>query len=302
MSKIIYIILLAIASFLFSKFDLGNLFSDKAEAKNATTEITNEAANDAANEDMAQPRTKDGSEVPYVDEGETQLRLEDLAKGDFTDGLALRHKGYASCFSKKYNTPIWVGWELTREEAYGTLSRKGYQFMPDPDVPYADRVTSHDYSGSGYDRGHMCPAGDMAWDHDAMSDCFYMTNICPQVRVVNQKYWNYLEQSCRRWAKKYGAIYIVCGPIYDSPKPRRIGREHMVMVPDAFYKVIVCVEPGKERGIGFYYMNAEDHQTMSTAACTIDDIEAATGIDFFSELDDELENKIEKECNLHSWH
>ena len=109
------------------------------------------------------------------------------------------------------------------------------KFLPDPDVRGA-KAYSNDYTKSGYDRGHMAPAADMKWSKQAMAESFYMSNICPQNPNLNRGDWNDLEEKSRQWAKKYGAVYIACGPVYDHGKPKRIGN-NKVAVPDAFYKV-----------------------------------------------------------------
>ena len=96
----------------------------------------------------------------------------------------------------------------------------------------------------------MCPSGDNKWDRKAQQDCFLFTNMCPQSHNLNGGDWNDLEMACRRWAKKYGEVYIVCGPMVDT-KHRTIGRNR-VAVPYAFYKVVLRMSPSP-RAIGFVY-------------------------------------------------
>lgn len=87
------------------------------------------------------------------------------------------------------------------------------KFLPDPDLPESQAVTTDDYKRSGMDRGHMCPAGDNRWHWKAMQESFYMTNICPQNHNLNRGDWKELEDACRLWTKKEGKLYIVCGPV-----------------------------------------------------------------------------------------
>ena len=70
-------------------------------------------------------------------------------------------------------------------------------------------MTTYDYKGSGYDRGHMCPSADMKWSPAAQRDCFYMSNICPQDRSLNSGAWSKLENACRRWAKAKANLHRV---------------------------------------------------------------------------------------------
>ena len=146
----------------------------------------------------------------------------------------------------------------------------------------------------------MCPAGDNKWDRRAMNESFLFTNICPQNHGLNKNEWNDLEIQCRSWAREYGAIDIVCGPVYEAHNPRTIGK-NKVRVPDAFFKVILCRKGSNPKAIGFIYRNVGQKQTLQEAVRTVDEIERLTGIDFFPALEDGLERKIEVEARLSDW-
>lgn len=89
----------------------------------------------------------------------------------------------------------------------------------------------------------------MKWSEQAMRECFYMSNICPQDPQLNRGSWATLEKACRRWAKAEGSVYIVCGPVFQSGRKRRtIGRDHTISVPDGFYKVVLSLRKGHEKG------------------------------------------------------
>lgn len=208
-------------------------------------------------------------------------------------GKELHHVGYVSSFNALTMQPNWVAWELLADETSGSVERLK-TFMPDPQLPQSMQVVHADYTNSGYDRGHMCPAADMKWSSDAMRECFYMTNICPQAPRLNQNYWERLESACRRWARCEGRVYVCCGPVFaDFRKSPKIGRDHKVCVPDGFFKVVLSVRRGAEKAIGFYYDNTDSPQTMEQAARTVDQIEQLTGMDFFSALPDDLEERLE---------
>ena len=167
------------------------------------------------------------------------------------------------------------------------------KFLPDPDVRGAKAYTG-DYTKSGYDRGHMAPAADMKWNKQAMEESFYMSNICPQNPNLNRGDWNDLEEKSRQWAKKYGAVYIACGPIYDTKRPKRIGN-NKVAVPHAFYKVILINDKKNPQAIGFIFPNSAGHKPLKKYMVTVDSVEKRTDIDFFPALPDEIENRIEAE-------
>lgn len=225
----------------------------------------------------------------------------DIVNGSPVEDFMLQHTGFVVSYNPSKYTPSWVAWELTSEETTGPISRKDYDYAPDPMLDASYQVEKREYANSGYDRGHMCPTGDMEWSSSAMNDCHYMTNICPQAPKLNQVYWERLESACRRWANLYGSIYIVCGPVYNSGKLTTIGTNHAIAVPDGFFKVVITLVEGEEKGIGFYYRNDDVRQTMESAAITIKQAEELTGFDFFSKLPDEIEKSIESQNKLSSW-
>lgn len=228
---------------------------------------------------------------------EKQLEYPNIPKD--VPSFFISHKGYALSFNLTTHCPNWVAWKLTKDMTNGRWARSN-DYRSDRLVPFDHRVDEKSFSGSGYDRGHMCPAGDMSWDSEAMSATFYMSNMCPQAPVLNQKWWERLESACRRWANQEGEIYICCGPIYKDFE-HTISSYPTVTVPSAFFKVIISLCPDREKGIGFFYLNNDSRQTMTDAVRTIDEIEELTGYDFFPILDDDLENKIESMSNLNKW-
>ncbi len=200
-------------------------------------------------------------------------------------------------FNPKLHIPNWVAWELTADEADGEEPRTN-KFFADENVPGS--AESYDYSYSGYDRGHMAPAGDMKWDKTAISESFLMTNIVPQAKALNSGAWKRLEEKCRTWARIYGNIFIVCGPIISDTPIEYIG-DSRVYVPRRFFKAIIALDPENPRGIGFIMPNGKVPGGMQQAAVSIDEIERITGYDLFAALPDDIENDIESQCDFHYW-
>ena len=211
----------------------------------------------------------------------------------------LHRRGYTTSYNLQTKTPNWVAWHLTKAHTYGKNQRSGEVFTEDNDVK-APRATDNDYYNSRYDRGHMCPAGDNKWDKLAMEQSFLFTNICPQNHGLNKYEWNDVEMRCRDWAREYGAIDIVCGPVYQTAANQKTIGKNKVWVPDAFFKVVLCRQ-GKAKAIGFVFRNEGVKQPVADAVCSVDEIERLTGLDFFPALDDETENKVEAVANLSEW-
>ena len=226
---------------------------------------------------------------------------DELLSQDTPDGVPeqmLRRAGYTASYNKTTKLPNWVAWHLTADRTTGPAKRSGVDFQADMDVP-APRAEDSDYYGSGYDRGHMCPAADNKYSEKAMEESFLFTNMCPQNGNLNRGDWNEMEQACRRWAKEYGGVYVVCGPILYKGKHRTIGK-NKVVVPEAFFKVVLRTGENP-KAIGFIYKNAEGNRPKGDYVNTVDEVERITGIDFFSSLPDDVENKVEATADMADW-
>lgn len=211
----------------------------------------------------------------------------------------IQHLGFTVCYNHDWLIPNWVAYELTAREVAGDLGRYD-KFLPDPMVN-GDPVVTKDYSNSGYDRGHMCPAADMKWSEQAMKESFYMTNICPQNHNNNAGDWKDLEELGRDLATKYGNIYICCGPIVENTNTK-IGTVRRIVVPQAFYKVLLRQKAdGQWTAIGFVMPNQAGNRPLMTYMHSIDEVEQLTGIDFFPSLPDSIENAIESDFTISDW-
>lgn len=240
------------------------------------------------------------SETDYLTDAATEAeRLMAVEMPDSVESVFKQYDGFILSFNPQHKVPNYVSWELTGEEAVANAaSRSDAGF--NPDVSVDSSPTLDDYRNSGFDRGHMCPAGDMKWDVQAMRDCFLLTNMCPQAHALNNGAWKSLEESCRNWAVRDSAIIIVCGPVLTDKIVRTIG-DGEVTVPERFFKVILAPYANPPRAIGFVMPNGTVRGGYQNTATTVDDVEAITGFDFFSALPDELESKIESTADVRAW-
>ena len=210
----------------------------------------------------------------------------------------IHYPGFTVSFNPEAHQPNWVAWELLASETDGESNRES-NFTTDYNVEGCS--TTDDYRGSGYDRGHMAPAGDMKWSAETMRESFLMTNICPQAGDLNRGAWKKLEEKCRQRAVADSAVVIVCGPIFSPGEGvERIGKTG-VAVPRRFFKVVLSPYTDPPKAIGFIMPNGYVKGGMQTHAVSVDSVEAVTGHDFFSALPDEVENRIEAECDFSRW-
>ena len=261
---------------------------------NSTSKDEAKEGNETVRKELPTKRKPTGNTPAEKERKEDGVRYEIPQMDKESQGVVIEHVGHTLSYNKEYNTPHWSAWQLTREHTDGTVSRSS-KFWADPAVEKAYRVEWYEYKESGYDRGHMCPAGDMKWSMEAMHDCFYMSNMCPQTSELNSGAWNKLEMKCREWAEQEGALYIVCGPIYKSGNRETIGIEHAIRVPDEFFKAVLSLRKGQEKAVAFIFRNDDSSQSYKTAATTVDHVEEITGLDLFHNLDDETEEKVEAE-------
>lgn len=215
-----------------------------------------------------------------------------------TQSVMIDYEGFTMSFNPAMHQPNWVAWELTRDESQAEqFTRKDADFAPDSNVDGCAQLD--DYRGSGYDRGHMCPAGDMRWSLQGMKDCFLLTNMSPQKNALNAGAWKNLEEKCREWAVRDSALIIICGPVLTDRLTRTIGSG--VPVPERYFKVILAPYADPVRGIAFIMPNSRVNGGMQAAAVSIDDVEEITGFDFFSSLPDDIEAQVEADCNFPRW-
>ena len=259
------------------------------------TEKTELGVQKKGNTNTAKSTTNSQTPLP----ANTRLEIPASLKGKRSE-LILHRKGYTVSYNRDWKIPNWVAWELNREKLIEREGRSD-KFLPDPDLPAKEAVTTQDYKRSGWDRGHMCPAGDNRWHWKAMQESFYMTNICPQNNNLNRGDWKELEEACRKWAEKEGKVYIVCGPILYNMKHEVIGKEHKIIVPEAFFKVILCTTSKPAKAIGFVYKNTSGNRPLDSYVNSVDEVERITGIDFFPALPDKLEKQVEASYNLKLW-
>lgn len=220
-----------------------------------------------------------------------------------TTGVLIFHTHYALSYSVDHKQAEWVAYELTKDKVLNAVAdRDGLSFVVDPKLTAGDPVTSSDYTNTGYDRGHLAPAADMAFSQRAMEESFYTTNISPQEPAFNRGIWKSLEEQVRDWAVAYGRIYVATGPVLTKRAKARFPRsQNYVAVPQEYYKVLLYYDGVEARALAFLLRNEASDAPLLAFATTVDEVELATGIDFFSALPDELETRIEAEADVMQW-
>lgn len=226
---------------------------------------------------------------------------EDFITDDFlpssTTGVIVMHDHYMLSYSEEHEQAEWVAYKLDKIQLTYDDRKRPY-FIEDPKVK-TKSADYRNYKGSGYDRGHLCPAGDRRFSKYAYDETFYTSNISPQNNAFNAGIWNDLEKQIRYWTKKYDSVYVItAGVLEDNLAP--IGDED-VSVPNYFYKIVARNDGSTIKMIGFLFKNKASKATLKSHLVTIDELERKTGIDFFEKLPNELQKKLESEINTDGW-
>tara|TARA_R110002050_G_scaffold300786_1_gene472683 strand:- start:21249 stop:22262 length:1014 start_codon:yes stop_codon:yes gene_type:complete len=208
--------------------------------------------------------------------------------------LIITHQYYTVSYLNQYKQAEWVAYQITDSTAFGNQNRAN---------SFKEDASAHDiplkpyYVKSGYDRGHLCPAGSMAFNATAMTESFYMTNMSPQAPGFNRGIWKKLESQVRTWGYENKAVFVVTGPILTQFQDT-IGQ---IPVPAYFYKVILDKQEPSLKAIAFILANTSSSLDLSSYVVSIDSVEYVTGIDFFASLPDSLENLLEQKSHPELW-
>ncbi|MCU4155225.1 DNA/RNA non-specific endonuclease [Carboxylicivirga sp. A043] len=218
-----------------------------------------------------------------------------LVKGD----TLIKHTYYTLSYSEQHEQPYWVAYELKPEMLHKVVERKD-NFRVDPSVK-TNTPTYGDYKSAPlYDAGHMLCSRNMQFSCESMDETFFMSNMSPQHKDLNRIRWAHLEALERSMVERNGTLYVVCGPVLKDII-KTIGIDNKVSVPNYYYKVILEHDAESTKCIAFLMPNEKCPLPLKSYVVSVDSIESMTGIDFFHELPDAIENKIESFPDTINW-
>lgn len=229
--------------------------------------------------------------------GEFKSDTSDFFLPTSTTGQIIHHQSYSLSYSEPHEQSEWVAYELKASHLNNSHFKRPY-FEIDKAVK-TGAASWKNYKNSGYDRGHLCPAGDRNYSQEAHDETFLTSNISPQRHSFNSGIWNSLEQKTRYWAQKYDGVFVVTGGVLQNDLST-IGTEK-VAVPKYFYKIILDNDNGSVKMIGFLIPHKNSSQPLYEFVVSVDSIESLTGIDFFPKLDDDIEDNLESKINYKDW-
>ena len=241
-------------------------------------------------------------EMPHIKTQGTNLVLMHYASD-----IGLNYMVEWDCDKKSQR---WTCYTLNNSNSVKKVSRyysDSNQYPQDPDIPSANRFASDPYWGSGYDHGHICPSYDRLSSTEANIQTFYLSNMQPQFNKFNAGLWLKMENIVSStWNRSSfrDTLYVCKGGTIDSPELILTTTDKGMIVPKYFYMAVLCKNSEGYKAIAFWvqHLNA-DHSNDSLVdyVISIDELESRTGIDFFCNLPDDVEEKAERVVYPQSW-
>ncbi len=298
MTKILLISLILSTNFLFSQH-----VDDKI--KNL------QQKSDTLKEQLAELKSAiDDLKLKKIREDIDRIGLPRLKKGE----EVINHLAYSLVYSEKNEEAKWVAHIILPDIINGVAGRSN-DFRPDPLIKTGSAVEQdyflktlkpgtkdkYTYDGFGYDRGHLAPSADFRWSKEALSESYFYSNMTPQLDDFNRKKWADLEGLLRGYIydHPHTQLYIVTGPFLEDSMAVIERGVNKVSIPKYFFKVALDLK--NKKAIGFIMPNIDMKYPVASYAVTIDSVEKKTGIDFFYQLEDELEDELESQKNVTDW-
>jgi endonuclease G len=224
------------------------------------------------------------------------------------DNYLMTKTQFTLSYNRSRGTANWVSWHLS-EAWRGNVSRQD-NFRTDTELPSSwFRAATSDYTGTGFDRGHLCPSDDRTLTETDNSATFLMTNIIPQAPDNNREPWKYLEEYCRKLSENGNELYIIAGAYGEGGTGSNGGTtktiaDKNITVPARLFKVILVLPNGENdlkritsstRVIAIDIPNKQssDNYSWDYYRVSVRKIEEATGLDFFSKLSSSLQTSLE---------
>ncbi len=227
---------------------------------------------------------------------------------------------YCIEYDSTYYHSRWVAFCFDDTTRQRNVSRSDVPYQTDPFLPARCRLQENGFYGSGYDHGHLCASADRLFSTEANEQTFYMTNMSPQIHNFNGGYWVTLEGLVRDWslASKNKRLYVCKGGTIRTDQQLRttnaynaLGKQVKVAVPKYYFMAILAETHNQtfqsigflleHKDYGYNYNSIAPKELMKQHAVSIDELEEFTGIDFFCNLNDALENAVEKNYSLSAW-
>lgn len=261
-------------------------------------------------------------EIPYLNSANTYVDHYVEVEGKQVLNFALE-------WNAEKRHAAWVAFSFDEVTCQQNVKRQDQDpFMSDPDLPVEMQVTDAEHRNDGYDRGHLCASADRLYSREANDQTFYYSNISPQISSFNQGFWQGLEERVQKWGRAipatYDKVYVTKGGtvnqlLYDFTGKIKSGDSLYpttdengftakgLACPKYYFMAILSEKEGNYHAIGFLVEHSENltknpkADELKKYAVSIDELEESTGLDFFCNLPDVIEEEVESTYNESDW-
>lgn len=225
--------------------------------------------------------------------------LRSVTKRVDSDSITLDHGFFKISYNPKKRLANFVTYELSAENLRKGNGERKNKFIADPllkekNLPY---VEPREYTKTGYDRGHLAPSADFSWSQEANDMTFVMSNVAPQKPKLNRDAWRRLEAQVRRWACGEEKILVITGPVM---KESGVSLPSGLMVPEAFFKVVIDETPPK-KAIAFLYYQEDRGDLLLERTLPLKKLESLSGLAFSREFPELEGGKMRMPAGTNEW-
>lgn len=223
------------------------------------------------------------------------------------------HSSMVIGFNEKYKLAAWTFHQLLPDVIEGGITRSN-DFRPDPILKKKTAIEADyflkrekedgkfEYDGFGFDRGHLAPSADFRWSEQGLSQSYYYSNMTPQRPGFNRESWAEVEYTLRNIVENSPQRYfIITGPILHDSLPVIERSVNQIPIPELHFKIIVDLESDQPKGMAFLMPNRKCEKPLYEYVVSIDSVEQISGLDFFPELPEQTERKIESNSDYNAW-
>ena len=200
-------------------------------------------------------------------------------------------------YNEEHEQADWVAYELSDVEVDTTLPRCNC-FVGDKNITTKTAIKK-DYASTGFDKGHLSPSADNNMSELANRESFLMSNISPQLPTFNRGVWLQLEEWVREKATEHKKIYVVTGPVFINNLGTISSKN--ITIPGYYYKTVLRFDGDKVRAIGFLLPHVGAVGELKDYVVPVNTILTLTGIDFYPELNNSIENRVESQLETKKW-
>jgi len=230
-------------------------------------------------------------------------QVQDVQTAMGTREQLIAHEGFTLSYNNAQRLPNWVAYELTKEKLSAHKAERMAGARLDP-LASGAQATATDYEkGGNYDLCYLVPSDDMLWSKKAEEETTYMTTACPMAHSLYDGAWFDLEVLCRKWAERYGPLYVACGPLFvDGVAVQQKLGDSNIPIPHAFFKVVAQKRGSKWTAAGFIFTNTNHaNHSLTEAVKGVRIIELIAGHDFFWRLPQEVQDDMEINYVASDW-